>query len=145
MVAGKGLDGKNPPPGFELVCEVIFDTTREIDLVEFRNASTNPVLRNFINRTLSAVWDRRLARTLKYRRLALLPTETNKGDVIYVLYGYSVPVVLRKTNDRTTSGNDLWELIGECYVYEMMDGEALVTRREEEMREPEFLQELERV
>lgn len=36
----------------------------------------------------------------------------------------------------TTTGEDLWELIGECYMYEMMAGDALIERRlahEEEM------------
>ena len=138
MVAGKGLDGKNPPPLFQLVSDEIFNNVRGVNLPVKRNESTNPVLRNFVNRALATVWGRRLARTAKHERLALLPEQTKEGDTICILYGCSVPVVLRKTKDRTTSGDVLWELIGECYMYEMMDGEALVTRREEEANDPEF-------
>jgi len=129
MVAGKGPNGQNPPLSYSLVCQELFDEVYSINLQEAKNLTTNDVLKEFINRVLAIIWGRRLARTSKHKRLALLPEETKSGDVICILYGCTVPVVLRKLVERTTDGEDMWELIGECYVYEMMAGEALVMRR----------------
>ncbi|KAM5511694.1 ankyrin and het domain protein [Fusarium oxysporum f. sp. phaseoli] len=51
--------------------------------------------------------------------LGLCPPETKDGDFICILYGCSVPVVLRKTQE----GQMI--LIGEAYVHGKMDGEAM--------------------
>jgi hypothetical protein len=130
MVAGKGLNGHNPSLSYSLVCQELFDSEDAINLEKQRNLTTNAVLIEFIDRVLSVIWGRTLTRTTKHNRLALLPKAAESGDVICILYGCSVPVVLRKTTDRTTEGEIIWELIGECYMNEMMAGEALVKRRE---------------
>lgn len=41
-------------------------------------------------------------------------------DVICILYGCSVPVVLRPKN-----GSEEFEFLGESFIHEMMDGEAV--------------------
>ena len=46
-------------------------------------------------------------------------------DVICILYGCSVPVVLREI---TVKGETFWQLVGECYVHGKMDGEAMEGR-----------------
>lgn len=46
--------------------------------------------------------------------------EMTIGDLIYILYGCSVPVILRRIE-----GSDEYKLVGECYVHNMMDGQAL--------------------
>lgn len=53
----------------------------------------------------------------------LAPSEARLGDMICILYGCSVPVVLRSQRDE----NDVifWRLIGEAYVDGFMDGEAI--------------------
>lgn len=131
MIAGKGPHGQNPPLSYELVCQKLFASEDGINLITVRDREPdNDVLKSFINRVLSVIWNRTLARTSKLGRLALLPYETRKGHVICILYGCSVPVVLEKTKDKTSTGEEIWELIGECYVYEMMAGEALAKRRE---------------
>lgn len=142
MIAGKGPNGQNPPLSYELVCQKLFDSEIGINLQNMRDrASHNDVLKSFINRVLSVITNRTLARTSKLGRLALLPYDTRKGHVICILYGCSVPVVLEKTKDETSTGEDIWELVGECYVYEMMAGEALVKRREKLKDDFEFYKE----
>ncbi|KAI1457590.1 heterokaryon incompatibility protein-domain-containing protein [Annulohypoxylon moriforme] len=49
----------------------------------------------------------------------LCPPKTKVGDFICILYGCSVPVILREGPDGTM------ELVGEAYVHGKMDGEAL--------------------
>ncbi|KAL5325717.1 hypothetical protein ACEPPN_006847 [Leptodophora sp. 'Broadleaf-Isolate-01'] len=50
--------------------------------------------------------------------IGLGPVPAKKGDMICVLYGCSVPVILRKVEKH-------YILVGECYVHGLMDGEAL--------------------
>ncbi|QDS76570.1 hypothetical protein FKW77_006927 [Venturia effusa] len=139
MIAGKGPNGQNPPLSYELVCQKLLDSDDGINLITVRDREPdNDVLKSFINRVLSVIWNRTLARTSKLGRLALLPYDTRRGHVICILYGYSVPVVLEKTRDTTSTGEDIWELVGECYVYEMMAGEALAKRREKLKDDREF-------
>lgn len=52
--------------------------------------------------------------------IVLAPPETERGDLVCVLYGGQMPFILR-------SGirSEQYELIGETYVHGIMDGEAL--------------------
>jgi hypothetical protein len=54
------------------------------------------------------------------RRLALLPGDAAAGDKICIIKGVRVPFVIRPR-----SGDGLYELVGSCYLHEMMDGQAL--------------------
>lgn len=147
MIAGKGPNGQNPPLSYSLICQQLFDSDDGINLEKVRDRSTNDVLKEFITRVLSVIWKRKLARTWNLKRLALLPYGTEKGDIICILNGCSVPVVLRKIAEKIVVGKDkkgeniwdhMWELIGECYVYEMMAGEALAERRKRINDDHEF-------
>jgi hypothetical protein len=56
--------------------------------------------------------------------VGVAPKEARKGDMVCVLFGCSVPVVLRRREQCDADG-PVYELIGECYLDEFMDGEAL--------------------
>lgn len=56
-------------------------------------------------------------------RMGWIPEAGKKGDVISVLYGCSLPVLLRP------KGN-AYEVIGTCYIHGIMDGEAVAAARE---------------
>lgn len=66
-------------------------------------------------------------------RIGAAPEETQKGDVVCVLMGCSVPVILRQTADP-----DEYEFVGECYFHGFMDGEALAMRDGESITAKEF-------
>jgi len=55
------------------------------------------------------------------KRLAMIPRGANDGDLICVLYGCSVPVLLRGVEFQ----ENFYTLVGECYVDGLMHGEAL--------------------
>ncbi|KAI1440079.1 HET-domain-containing protein [Annulohypoxylon stygium] len=57
--------------------------------------------------------------------LGLGDTDIRSGDIVVVLYGLSIPMVLRRTAL-------FWRIIGPCFVVGMMDGEALKLRAWEE-------------
>jgi len=54
--------------------------------------------------------------------LGLCPAGTKIGDIIVVLFGGSVPYVVREKSDGDTSK---YQFVGECYVQGKMDGSAL--------------------
>jgi hypothetical protein len=60
-------------------------------------------------------------------RMGLCPQDTEVGDSIVILYGGSVPYVLRDV------GTDTWRFVGECYVDGVMFGEAVECRVGEQL------------
>ncbi|KAH6669233.1 heterokaryon incompatibility protein-domain-containing protein [Halenospora varia] len=63
--------------------------------------------------------------------IGLGPVKMRKGDQICILYGCSVPIVLRKASGGVT-------LVGEAYLHGLMDGEALALVKEENFVEMEW-------
>ena len=57
----------------------------------------------------------------------LVPTSTRRGDKVCILHGFAVPFILR-------GKGPLYELVGDCYMHGMMQGEML------EMKPPPKLQ-----
>lgn len=66
----------------------------------------------------SATGGRRLAISDK-GYVGLVPTCTQRGDAIAILFGCPVPVILRKHDD-------WYEFIGTCYIHGIMEGETVV-------------------
>jgi len=48
------------------------------------------------------------------------------GDVVCILYSCSVPIVLREVR---TIDDHCFEFVGECYVHDMIDDEAIPNNR----------------
>lgn len=53
--------------------------------------------------------------------LCLGPAAIRVGDVLCILFGGQVPFILRSEGEH-------YRLVGECYVYELMDGKGLLER-----------------
>ena len=68
--------------------------------------------------TSSSEWARRLC-TTEQGHVGMAPQKARKGDVVCVLYGASVPFILRPMHD------DCYEFIGESYLHGFMEGEAV--------------------
>ncbi|MCJ1380894.1 hypothetical protein MMC17_004003 [Xylographa soralifera] len=60
--------------------------------------------------------------TTSHGRLACMPLEAQKGDLICILYGGEVPYLLRP---HQTKPPDHYTVVGECYVDGIMHGEAV--------------------
>jgi hypothetical protein len=76
---------------------------------------------SFVNVVCNTVAQRRFFVTSK-GMLGLGPEKSREGDVVAVLFGGSTPYLLRPVRNGTH-----WRLVGECYVYDIMEGQA-VTR-----------------
>lgn len=60
---------------------------------------------------------RRLCQTEK-GRAGLVPGQTIEGDRVCVFSGVPIPLVIRRKGEH-------YQLVGPCYVHDMMDGQAL--------------------
>jgi hypothetical protein len=53
------------------------------------------------------------------------PSEAEPGDIVCCLLGGGVPYILRKAEDYSKGTQSCFRLIGESYIYGLMEGEAL--------------------
>jgi Heterokaryon incompatibility protein (HET) len=99
------------------------------------------LLETFLRRVQSVVWNRRLTFTKKQKLKGLTPEDTRKGDLICILPGCSVPVVLRKVrpnrrgqeDESSEPGDPHYIFLGECYIHNMMEGEAFAVKNKFEI------------
>ncbi|KAI1375619.1 heterokaryon incompatibility protein-domain-containing protein [Hypoxylon crocopeplum] len=153
LVADRTNAGHDPEPGYP---SIIQSAVREkgvhygINTNEFIHEKDNLAYYEVFRRVQAVVWNRKLIRTKLFDEnhrmepLGLVPPDTEKDDVIYIVNGCSVPLVLRKnqknnsqgeTTQETTQesnglkngGDTTYTLIGECYISNMMDGRAMPT------------------
>ncbi|KAI8635266.1 hypothetical protein F5Y19DRAFT_5621 [Xylariaceae sp. FL1651] len=99
LVADRGKDGKNPPLYYATACQQAFmnggfrggfvDTT---SLIYYER---NPIITEFCRRVQSVTWNRTLIKT-KNGWLGLANKNAQKNDLICIIYGCSVPVILRR-------------------------------------------------
>jgi len=66
--------------------------------------------------------------------MALVPELALPGDVVAVLFGLGVPFLLRRDDDHgKVEGQVTYQLVGECYVHGIMDGEVVKDKKGTEM------------
>ncbi|KAH7063858.1 heterokaryon incompatibility protein-domain-containing protein [Paraphoma chrysanthemicola] len=104
LVANRGKDGKNPPVYYSRACEESFKKggleSGAVDTTALIDYERNSVVAQFCRRVQAVTWNRALVKT-KAGRLALVGKEVEKGDLVCILYGCSVPVVLRESGKKT--------------------------------------------
>lgn len=122
LIADRSPTGENPPSYFARACVYAFGRGvpgEALNIDQVITSGIGSIGEEFLRRVQHVVWGRKLMRTKHYKLLGLAPEIGQKGDSIAILYGCSVPVVLRRK-----IGSDYYTLVGECYVHGMMDGEA---------------------
>ncbi|KAH8707134.1 heterokaryon incompatibility protein-domain-containing protein, partial [Phaeosphaeriaceae sp. PMI808] len=99
LVADRGKDGRNPPVYYSRACKESFRKgsfqSGTVDTSGLINNERNSVVAQFCRRVQAVIWNRCLVKTSS-SKLGLVPKGTQPGDVICILYGCSVPVVLRQ-------------------------------------------------
>ncbi|KAK6442833.1 hypothetical protein LTR95_000939 [Oleoguttula sp. CCFEE 5521] len=102
LVADRDQNGRNAPPFYDRACKMVMrsepknnaiNTNKLLNLGLGKDRSE--VLIRFLKRMQQVIWNRRLIQT-KAGRLGLTPNEAQQGDLVCILYGCSVPVVLRR-------------------------------------------------
>ncbi|KEF57562.1 uncharacterized protein A1O9_05480 [Exophiala aquamarina CBS 119918] len=135
IVADRGRDGKNPPVYYARACKESFEkggyVSGAVNTTDLINNERCSVIAQFCRRVQAVIWNRALVRT-KSGKLGLAGPNVQPGDKVCILYGCSVPVILRKSEEKREEimeGEIAWELqylkkqLAECY-------RAYVRRRE---------------
>lgn len=111
LVADRGPGGqKQPPAYFPLACKWVFEQKSKrasLNTNEILTFGKCPsIATEFLRRVQSVVWGRKLVVSEGRRGstplLALVPEEAKESDLICILYGCSVPVVLRRLKKQQT-------------------------------------------
>jgi hypothetical protein len=110
----------------ELLQTNVLESTSSIDIEDLLENELPEHVRRYLNVVRDTVWNRRTFRSqpndyMRRPLVGLIPQRARVGDHICILYGCSVPVVLRKM---VTSIDHWWEIVGEAYVHGIMDGEV---------------------
>jgi hypothetical protein len=134
LVADRGPDGSNTPSWYTrafLYCLHHLTLTGDINtnrLIHECEEQKSPLVVHFLRRVQKVIWSRMFFVSKDNKWIGLAPMAANANDVICILDGCSVPVVLRPcSRDMGTGTNEaevFYQLVGECYVHGMMDGEA---------------------
>ncbi|QDS68084.1 hypothetical protein FKW77_010001 [Venturia effusa] len=104
LVGDRGRDGKNPPVYYARACKESFEkggylsgSISTSDLIRNERVS---VIAQFCWRVQSVIWKRALANT-ESGKLALVAPGVKGGDLVCILYGCSVPVILRMSDAKS--------------------------------------------
>ncbi|KAI0862667.1 heterokaryon incompatibility protein-domain-containing protein [Xylaria cubensis] len=130
LVGDRGKDNQNPPYYFSRACResAIKGGLRSggINTKALIDNEQNSIIAEFCRRVQAVIWNRRLFKTKK-GILGLGPSDVKVGDKVGIIYGCTVPVILRqKEKDRGEGENDKLEYSEEKAQEEFEDSvEAL--------------------
>jgi hypothetical protein len=127
LVADRSPNGSNAPSWYQralLYCLVQSSPNGDINTnkIIIQSEVEAPLIVEFLRRVQSVVWNRKFLVSESKKLIGLAPMTAQVGDIICIIYGCSVPVVLRK---HVLGEQISWSFIGECYIHGMMDGEAM--------------------
>ena len=133
LVADRSPDGGKPPGWYQRACLHCLKDTRISDnkgnLHSSKVHETSEMTSMFLKRVRSVIWNRRIFEMEPNKGFmdplfGLAPEGTEAGDIVCILFGCTVPVVLKRLEKDSTM-QELYELVGEAYVHGVMDGEAV--------------------
>ena len=134
LVTGKDASGlTKAPPDFAEVFAFLIDCAtgcspslpdqphakRKLSLERLKIRRPGHIYRQMQKAFEAAVHERRFGTTSK-RYMGLFPRGSRPGDEVCIFFGACVPFVIRRCETR-----DTFQLLGECYVHGIMDGEAM--------------------
>lgn len=126
LVADRDADGNPAPTRFGLALKHLFKRilqSRSLDIEEVLEAEQDANVRAFLEKVRATTNGQRLftstVNDLDEILLGHVPRGARLGDTIAILFGTSIPFVLRESK----VGKDYLQLIGPAYVDGIMDGE----------------------
>ncbi|KAB2104030.1 hypothetical protein AG0111_0g7902 [Alternaria gaisen] len=151
LVADRDPQGGPPPPWYKTACQhcLAYQTNNgHINLGNILRrklqTGSQDLVYDYLCRVRAVTWNRSFLRgdpicnavskdcgSNHDELVGFGPPLTEKGDVIAILYGGSVPVILRPTE--SSPGDHLgYRFVGEAYIYGKMDDEAFGVHCQEE-------------
>ena len=98
--------------------------------------TTDPVCESFLTKACNALEAGMIGRSIAVTRngyIGAIPQDAQTGDLICVLFGCSVPVVIRKR------AGEEYQFIGECYLHGFMDAEAIAMQAKGNLQVQDFV------
>lgn len=100
LVADRDEKGLNPPTYYRRACKYAFAQRASGGSLNTGNLIANDiskVMTDYLKRVQSVVYERRLVKTKRLQKLGLVPDNAERGDMVCIIRGCSVPVILRTT------------------------------------------------
>ncbi|KAJ4415155.1 hypothetical protein N0V82_007525 [Gnomoniopsis sp. IMI 355080] len=139
LVADRDVDGNPAPTRFGLALKHLFKRildSRNLDTVEFLETEVDYNIRTFLQRVRAVTDGKRIFASklndLDENILGFVPRAARIGDTIAILFGTSVPLILRGSD--MGQGNYM-RIIGPAYVHGIMDGEVVSKLGEDRMED----------
>lgn len=139
LVAERDDHAENPPPWSETAADLCLkdpSPNGHINTRELLRKRQSSWVRKFLKRVQQVIWNRSFLEVNRGSTQDMLhgfgPGDVRKGDVVCILFGCSVPCILRKGSDARIPGV-YYRFIGEAYLYGIMDGEEVTRRSKHEM------------
>jgi Heterokaryon incompatibility protein (HET) len=98
IVGDRSQYGRNAPPFFERACHEAIRKQQRGGTIDTRKLITEgrcSIVAAFLRRVQAVIWNRQLARSSRLNKLCIIPKSAQPEDMICILYGCSVPVILR--------------------------------------------------
>jgi hypothetical protein len=131
LVADRGPDGGLPPRWYHRACLycLINNIHGDIDTNELLKTPTKFV-KEYLKRVQAVIRNRKFLEAKEEGLFGLCSSKAEPNDIVCILFGCSVPVVLR-VRDKKDGGGYLF--VEEAYIYGKMDGEAITALTKEEL------------
>ncbi|KAF1989061.1 HET-domain-containing protein [Aulographum hederae CBS 113979] len=127
LVADRDPVGNNPPGWYHRAClycltdNTVTNLRGNLQLLHPRAKHDSDIVQRYLERAANVTWNRRFLLAGEQSELfGLAPQQSREGDVICILFGCSVPVILRRRVE--FDGHEWFEFVGEAYVHGKMDG-----------------------
>ncbi|KAI1454807.1 hypothetical protein F4805DRAFT_469182 [Annulohypoxylon moriforme] len=149
LVADRGPDGKPPPSWYHrasLRCLVQDTPNGHISTKNILEQNPTGIMHDYIKRVQAVTWNRVVLEATDENNpnenlVGIGPPLTEMGDLICIIFGCSVPCIIRPWMFASPSKNsdtkrrkpdvskgeqpDYYEFIGEAFIYGKMDGQAV--------------------
>ncbi|KAH7409873.1 hypothetical protein DE146DRAFT_328611 [Phaeosphaeria sp. MPI-PUGE-AT-0046c] len=135
LVADRGPDAKAMPTWYESACQSVLahqSNNGHINIDKIINRSQkngqSRTVAAYLSRVKGVTWNRSFVQGETCNKadqfVGFAPPKTEDGDIVVILFGCSVPVILRPLSDGSDDVCE-YQFVGEAYIHGKMDGEAL--------------------
>jgi len=107
-----------------------------IDIEELLEIGIPEHVKKYLVVVRDVIWNRRTFQARSSGLVGLIPQSARVGDHVCILYGCSVPVVLRKHHG--SDGEGYWQLVGDAYAHGYMEGDTFRQNSHETIRKNEM-------
>lgn len=109
LVADRGRNDRNPPYYYARACKETIAKggirSNAVDTTALIFNERNSIIAEFCRRVQAVIWNRALIKTER-GSLGLVSEDVRKGDLICIIYGCTVPVILRQGNTQYKTANE---------------------------------------